>query len=33
MLKAFICHNGVFNDKGHYWAMVKEKGKWYKMDD
>lgn len=31
-LKSVVCHRGAI-DGGHYWAMIKEYGQWYKIDD
>jgi len=33
LLKAIIVHIGGGNHYGHYFAVLKNKGRWYKFDD
>ena len=33
MLKAIIAHIGSGSQYGHYFCVLKVKGKWYKFDD
>lgn len=31
-LKSVVCHRGAV-DGGHYWAIIKEFGQWYEIND